>query len=161
MRKAGVVSIIKRNVLLLTIIFAAVVIAALNSCGDNEPSDEELLADAKKTAFQHCGSCHEPPDASLLDSATWDKHILPAMGAKLGMRSFMDQYIAGPGATLSLADWTKIVVYYKYASPKKLKIPKPDALLDSAIFSVKRPANVDTKSGEAMTTMVKFNDVDQ
>ncbi|WPV00506.1 VCBS repeat-containing protein [Mucilaginibacter sp. cycad4] len=160
MRKEGGVKVKKLNILLLATVLITILIAALNSCGNNEPSDEELLADAKKTAVKHCGSCHEPPDASLLDSVTWDKYILPAMGRKLGMQPFMDQYIAGPGATLSLADWTKIVVYYRYASPKKLKIPKPGAVLDSAIFSVKRPANIDTKSGEAMTTMVKFNDVD-
>ncbi|QEM11815.1 FG-GAP repeat domain-containing protein [Mucilaginibacter rubeus] len=146
--------------LLITMMFAAV-IAALNSCGDHEKTDEELLADARKTAVKYCGSCHEAPDASLLDSATWDKYILPAMGTKLGMRPFMDQYIAGPNAVLSLADWTKIAVYYRYASPKKLKIPKPDAVIDSAIFSVKRPALIDTTSGEAMTTMVKFNPVDK
>ncbi|SEO72731.1 Repeat domain-containing protein [Mucilaginibacter gossypiicola] len=162
MRKAGGVKVKRRNILLLvTALVVVIVVIVWKSCGDNEPTDEELLADAKKTAIKHCGSCHEPPDASLLDSATWDKYILPAMGAKLGMRPFMDQYVAGPRATLSLADWTKIVVYYRYASPKKLKIPKPDAVLDSAIFSVKRPAIVDTKSGEAMTTMVKFNPVDQ
>ncbi|MEO3404703.1 VCBS repeat-containing protein [Mucilaginibacter sp. CAU 1740] len=133
----------------------------LAGCGDNEPSDEELLAGAKKVAVLHCGRCHEAPDASLLDSATWNKYILPAMGRKLGLRSFMDQYIAGPNAELSLADWNKIVVYYRYASPKKLIIPKPNAVIDSAIFSVRRPTKVDTKNGEAMTTMVTFNPIDK
>ncbi|UOE50780.1 VCBS repeat-containing protein [Mucilaginibacter sp. SMC90] len=161
MRKAGGVRISRRNVLLLATVLVTAVIVVLNSCGNNEMSDEELLADAKKTAFKHCGSCHEPPDASLLDSVTWDKYILPAMGAKLGMQPFMDQYIAGPRATLSLADWTKIVVYYRYASPKKLKIPKSRAVLDSAIFSVRRPVYTDKKSGEAITTMVKFNPNDK
>ncbi|WP_114938965.1 FG-GAP repeat domain-containing protein [Mucilaginibacter endophyticus] len=161
MRKAGGGKVKRLSLLLLITIMFAAVIAALNSCGDHEKTDEELLADARKTAVKYCGSCHEAPDASLLDSATWDKYILPAMGAKLGMRPFMDQYIAGPTAVLSLADWTKIAVYYRYASPKKLKIPKPDAVIDSAIFSVKRPALINTTSGEAMTTMVKFNPVDK
>lgn len=135
--------------------------AIFSGCGDHEPTDEELLAGAKKVAVNYCGRCHEAPDASLLDSATWDKHILPTMGQKLGMRPFMDQYIAGPDAALSLADWTKILVYYRYASPKKLKIPKPDAVLDSAIFTVSRPVQVDRKYGEAMTTMVAFNPIDK
>jgi hypothetical protein len=145
--------------LLSGLIFTIATILA--GCGDNEPTDEELLAGAKKVAVLHCGRCHEAPDASLLDSATWNKYILPAMGRKLGLRSFMDQYIAGPNAELSLADWNKIVVYYRYASPKKLIIPKPNAVIDSAIFRMKRPAQVDTKHGEAMTTMVTFNPIDK
>jgi hypothetical protein len=151
------------NLLLLIASTILVTLAALSSCHSDDDggiSDEEFLAQGKKLAMVHCGSCHEAPDASLLDSATWEKHILPTMSAKLGMGLFMDQYVASPRANITLADWNRIFAYYKYTSPKKLKIPKPNAALDSAIFSVKRPVNIDTKSGEAMTTMVKFNPID-
>lgn len=161
MRIGKGVGIKQRNLWLLVTGLVFTIAAVLSSCGDDEPTDEELLAGARKVAVIYCGRCHEAPDASLLDSATWEKYILPNMARRLGMQPFMDQYMAGPNAQLSLADWTKIAVYYRYASPKKLVIPKPDAVLDSAIFGVMRPAEVDRESGEAMTSMVAFNPIDK
>jgi len=43
----------------------------------------------KKTGEQlaktYCTSCHLFPDPSLLDTNTWEKYILPAMGRQLGI----------------------------------------------------------------------------
>ncbi|WP_221284389.1 FG-GAP-like repeat-containing protein [Mucilaginibacter sp. SP1R1] len=134
---------------------------AINSCGDkdnnNTASNNDYLAEGKKLAAVHCASCHQLPDPSLLDSHTWDVGILPAMAPKFGFKSFMGNYLVSSGTSMSKDDWYKIVAYYKNTSPKKLLIPKPNAVNDWAIFSVKRPLKVDTSGAPAMTTTVGYN----
>jgi hypothetical protein len=143
--------------LLLVLGFTAAV--AFNSCGGNGLSsdDEKYLADGQALAKKHCSSCHEAPDPSLLDKTTWDKSILPAMAPKFNIRPFMGDYVARTGSAMTLDEWYKIVVYYKYYAPDKLSIPKPEAVNDWAIFSAQRPQHVDRTGMPSMTTMVAYN----
>lgn len=39
----------------------------------------------QKLAKVYCQSCHSLPDPSMLDSKTWEKGALPAMGPRLGI----------------------------------------------------------------------------
>ncbi|SEO69636.1 VCBS repeat-containing protein [Mucilaginibacter sp. OK283] len=146
---------------LIIALFAS--LALCDSCNrDNGRADDErYIEEGKQLAQKRCSTCHQAPDASLLDKATWDKGILPAMAAKFGVRPFMGDYLVYSSSAISNADWHKIVMYYKSAAPDKLVIPKPNAVKDWAIFSLKRPAKTDTADGIAMTTMVAFNPNDK
>ncbi|NHA04561.1 VCBS repeat-containing protein [Mucilaginibacter sp. HC2] len=124
---------------------------------NNTQSNKEYLADGKKLAAIHCSSCHQLPDPSLLDSATWETGIMPAMAPKFGFKSFMGNYLVSANTSMSKEDWYKILAYYKNTSPKKLIIPKPTAVKDWAIFSLRQPQNTNRKGLQAMTTMVAYN----
>ncbi|MGF7038271.1 hypothetical protein M2273_001512 [Mucilaginibacter lappiensis] len=137
----------------------ALAVATLNSCGNksNTISNEEYLAKGKKLAAVHCSSCHQLPDPALLDSYTWETGVMPAMAPKFGFKSFMSSYLVSSTTTISKNDWYKILTWYKTASPKKLLIPKPNAVKDWAIFSLKQPPYVEHKGPQATTSMVAYN----
>lgn len=145
----------------LCLLLAWVFTVSVSSCSNNEKgnadSEEEYLAEGKKLAAVHCSSCHELPDPALLDSHTWETGIMPAMAPKLGFTSFMGNYMVSASTAISKEDWYKIIAYYKNRSPKKLLIPKPNAVKDWATFSLQQPQQTDRKGRQAMTTMVAFN----
>jgi mono/diheme cytochrome c family protein len=46
----------------------------------------------KKLATQYCGSCHQFPEPSLLDTKSWENGVLPQMGPRLGIFFYFHQY---------------------------------------------------------------------
>jgi hypothetical protein len=134
----------------------------LFSVNCNAPGKPAIMVTDGKTLSQtYCKSCHQYPDAQLLDQQTWAKHVLPAMAPRLGIAVYADdQYVNNPSAksTVSYEDWLMIVDYYTKASPKKLtpaKVPvKP--LQDWAVFSLIKPRNTVPL---ATTTMVAFDTI--
>ena len=133
----------------------------LNSCGDSETEKAgNRLVEGKELSQKYCASCHKYPEPILLDKITWEKGVLPVMAGQLGIQSEMGQLYADAHSLLTVDDYNKIVEFYKSAAPAKLIIPKQSAVKDWAVFTLKRPAKVD-KGTPAMTTMVKFNPLDQ
>lgn len=149
----------KRYVFIPLIIFLAAGILLI-SCNNNHPVVVEQL-DGKALSEKYCKSCHQYPDASLLDQETWGKHVLPAMARRLGIAVYGDdQYANVPSAksALDYEDWLKIVNYYKTAAPKVLKPAKvPLApVKDMGVFSLlKAPAAPTT----ATTTLVAYDSI--
>lgn len=87
-----------------------------------------------ETARIYCSSCHAFPDASLLDSLTWQKNVLPVMGELIGIKYFNGKPfedlhsqpstnafgITNEQSIISLEDWQKIINYYKDSAPPVL-----------------------------------------
>jgi hypothetical protein len=154
--------IIKRlsaNGAVLACVVVIVVTAVLvNSC--NSPLQKNTLADdvkeGKVLSEKYCASCHNYPGPALLNKTIWETAILPTMAAKLGLQTEMGQVYADKKSLINIADWQKIIAFYKAMAPNKLVIPKSDAVTDWAIFKLKRPAR-NNGTATAMTTMIKFN----
>ena len=92
--------------------------------------------DGKKLAERSCASCHAFPEAELLDKQTWKEHVLPRMGAWLGMGDkelLMNDMLSESDFGTSLSsklipetpqisesDWQMIQEYYLTAAPDKI-----------------------------------------
>src|ERR1700753_884505 len=87
----------------------------------------------KELAAVYCGSCHGVPDPALLDSRSWEKGVLPAMGPRLGI--FYHRYETYPAthgdpsigndfypskALLKPEEWQHVLDYYSATSPDTL-----------------------------------------
>jgi hypothetical protein len=127
----------------------------------NSPQQQVVVTDGKSLSLTYCKSCHQYPQARLLDQETWAKHVLPAMAPRLGIKVYAeDQYVNDPTAetAVSYDNWLKIVDYYTKASPKKLlpaKVPVAP-LKDWGVFSLIKPAY---HVPLATTTMVTFDTI--
>jgi hypothetical protein len=101
-------------------------------------------------AKAHCQSCHQFPEAGLLDKKTWANYVLPKMGSLLGFRHFETGSYYEDGKipeALPLADWNKVVNYYLSQAPdsletssKKLQIGLKNYEVVIPSFTVKDPA---------------------
>jgi hypothetical protein len=121
-------------------------------------------------AQTYCGSCHLVPDPSLLDSRSWEKGVLPAMGPRLGIFAFGFQLYPnsrrdtniGKGyypsqPLLSADDWQHILDYYSATSPDSLpgqSRQAPIALSGLTLFDVREP---DLRYPVPATTFVKVD----
>lgn len=105
-------------------------------------------------AEKYCGSCHEFPDPSLLDSRTWENGVLPAMGPYLGLfehnyrrySSFREDpnlpsnfYPSQPAVTA--VEWQHIINYYIATSPDSLPTIQNERLTRTEIFRTHKPAH--------------------
>jgi hypothetical protein len=141
--------------------FLLVIISCFFLVNCDSPEKPVAVNDGKSLSLTYCKSCHQYPDAALLDQQTWKKKVLPAMAPRLGIKVYMDdQYVYNPTAkaAISYDDWLKIVDYYTHEAPKKLQPAKvPVApLKDWANFSVIKPAH---EEALATTTMVAFDTI--
>lgn len=123
------------------ILFALTIFTACNNIHRNKTHGDISYASIKKgkeLAQLYCQSCHQLPDPSLLDSKTWEKGVLPAMGPRLGIFFYNNTvypslrydhnlgknfYPAAP--VLNFDQWQNIIDYYLAASPDTL-ISNPD-----------------------------------
>ena len=117
----------------------AVVVALLfvTGCGSHERQGERL-------ARTYCAACHMFPDPQLLDKATWQNGVLPAMAPRLGIpaRSLTEEMSRSPQMVVltrgvSRADWDKIVAYYVARAPAALAdAPRPrQPVVDPPFFA--------------------------
>lgn len=114
----------------------------------------------KAIAQTYCGSCHLFPEPSLLDKATWERKVLPAMGAQLGLDKYGENYFSGPNSRITISNWLKILSYYQAEAPLVIVEKKayPAPLKDWAGFSVKLPTPI--QSATAKTTFIGYNGQD-
>ena len=143
----------------ITVVIIAILISACNSAIKNNTITQDIR-EGEVLSQKYCGSCHQYPKPALLSKNMWEMAILPNMAVKLGLQTEMGQIYADKQSLVNVADWKKIVAYYKATAPAKLLIPTSDAVEDWAIFKLKRPAHTDG-SATAMTTMIKFNPFDK
>lgn len=102
-------------------------------------------------ARRYCSSCHEFPAPALLDKTTWEKDVLPVMGAKLGMQSYNGSYYRQPvssdtpGQVVNIIkpdEWDEIVAYYTTVAPwRPLLQERPVPVSPNAppLFSTREP----------------------
>ena len=124
------------------------------------PTLQSHIANGQLLAKKYCISCHQLPDPSLIDRASWRNGVLPAMAKNLGIQNYMGQYYADAKSAIGTSDWQDIVTYYTQTAPVNLIIPKPAVapLKDWATFELQRPPNVNPEA-PGMTTMLTIDSV--
>lgn len=123
---------------------------ALTACNGDLARTSRVKA-GSKLAHRYCSSCHAFPAPVLLDKTTWEKDVLPVMGARLGMKNYLGSYYREPvpsdtpGQTtniISRDEWDKIVEYYTTVAPwRPLPQERPVPLSRNAppLFSIREP----------------------
>jgi FG-GAP-like repeat len=141
---------------------ALVVSIVLCSCGGyhrNQSHAQVPLTSIREGAVlakTYCGSCHLVPDPSLLDSRSWEKGVLPAMGPRLGIFFYgMERYPNSLRDTnvsksfypsrplINMVEWQHILDYYTATSPDSLPGQSRLRPLDTAgltLFDIGLPA---------------------
>lgn len=158
-----------KNVFLL-----AALCSILFSCKDDPRNHSHAtvpLASIEKgqvLAATYCGTCHQLPDPSLLNAASWEKGVLPQMGPRLGIFEYNyrpypssrhdlslppDFYPAKP--VISQADWQHILDYYTATSPDSLPGQKREQKIQPSLslFTAQSSSLPYTSS---MTSFVKI-----
>ncbi len=140
-----------------------VVLAGLFSgCGSGQTVNYPPVSEEEELVQRYCGRWQLPPDPGALDKETWTRRVLPAMAPKLGLEVWQStNYFQPEGAAISLADWNKLVAYYRKLAPEHLRKAAPPVapIPDWSVFRVVKPA----ESGPtvATTTMVVFDSVNR
>jgi hypothetical protein len=113
------------------VVACCAMLLVLFRCANPAETDGEALAKAQ------CGSCHALPSPSDLDKATWDKYVLPRMGALMGvlpLDSAGGQFInpavltlANPSiirreSSISKEEWAAICHYFLENAPVELPV---------------------------------------
>ncbi len=115
---------------LLWVAAAFALLFSLNFSCSSFTSDEDL-------ALRTCGGCHLAPTPDMLDKKTWETHILPRMGAWLGVESkdILIDDIAGNAVygqsevikliptepAISYENWERIKAWYIGNAPEVLE----------------------------------------
>ncbi len=96
-----------------------------------------------------CGSCHAYPEPSLLDRQTWTDHVLPQMGARLGIWSYRGRDygidvntpdgIYSDVPLINPDDWERIVSFYETEAPETLVLPDQAPRLPVSLFTIETP----------------------
>lgn len=110
-----------------------------------------------------CGGCHAAPEPAALDREAWTRHVLPEMGARLGIVEFRGRrwrpdpslpagtYPAEP--LLSLADWAKIFDHYRDGSPAERLPAAPPPERTTERFTVRLPPPRTDREPAAVTAV--------
>lgn len=131
---------------------------------EGDIADLQHGSDLAKT---HCQICHLLPDPSLQDKQTWEKHTLPWMSTKLGIkkvdfgkipggRLVQEANILAKVPMLTSNDWTAICRYYIATAPStplpQGKRPKIEMDLEEQFTVIRAPFHL----ANPMTTLVKI-----
>ena len=111
-----------------------------------------------------CGGCHAVPEPAGLDRATWARHVLPEMGARLGIQEFRGRrwrpdpslpagtYPAEP--LLPLAHWAKVFDHYRDGSPAERLPGAPPPERTTGRFAVRLPPPRADREPAAVTALL-------
>ncbi len=118
---------------------------------------------AATLSARYCSSCHLEPSPTDLDKATWRDHILPRMGAFMGVYedgmvraelietdAVAEANIFPTEATISIADWSAIKEYYLSLAPDSLTLP----ITESQITDQWKPTYPDLYLSPPSTTYI-------
>jgi LmbE family N-acetylglucosaminyl deacetylase len=143
------------------------------ACG-RQTAEARQVAEGRELATRQCASCHMLPAPAELDSATWQRWVLPRMARRLGLA------VAGdPAATevvddgtsdgrrvreagvfpavpvVSRADWDRIEAYYLRAAPTAL--PRPATPVVSTGSAPFRARTADIRVANPMIALVEID----
>jgi hypothetical protein len=123
-------------VFLVFVLLSAVFLPACNHYSRNRSHADIPVASiqaGEALAKVYCQSCHLLPDPALLDSKSWEKGVLPAMGPRLGIFTHgFEQYPSSRRDTnlgkgfypsqplMKPEEWQQILDYYAATSPDSL-----------------------------------------
>ncbi|MDN5216107.1 VCBS repeat-containing protein [Fulvivirgaceae bacterium BMA12] len=158
------------------LLFAIYTLLVFTSCSMREQKNEipaSPPATPESLAKTYCGSCHQYPEPSLLDHATWKKYVLPRMGYMYGIypHDSVRKELVGLGKDAEiieeagvfprqqrLADstWKSIVDYYLSHAPDSLPQPATKKIsMDLELFEV---VETPYRLSPPGTTCVAFGD---
>ena len=115
-------------------------------------------------AARWCGGCHAAPEPAALDRETWTRHVLPEMGARLGIREFRGRrwrpdpslpagtYPAEP--LLPLTDWAKVFDHYRDGAPAERLPAAPPPERTTVRFAVRLPPPRTDRESAAVTALL-------
>lgn len=105
---------------------------------------DENIDDGKALAAIYCASCHLLPDPSVLNAASWEKGVLPAMAPRLGIffNGFKEytsaKFDRNIGASfypskpvINSIQWQHIIDYYTALAPDSLEAGKLDESIEN------------------------------
>ncbi len=133
-------------------------------CANPAETDGEALAKAQ------CASCHALPSPADLDKTTWDKYVLPRMGALMGVLpldsaggQFIEPAILKLGnpavfrkeAGLTKAEWAAIRSYFLKNAPAELPTAEPLTLEALPQFEPRFPDYFLSPPGTLMTSFAE------
>jgi hypothetical protein len=107
----------RKGSIALLLLIASVFFAG---CNEERKFKSRRSEEGYRLATAHCKSCHQFPEADLLDKQTWATYVLPKMSSFLGFRYMQGGSYFENGSrpeAMPLADWKKIVSYYVQESP--------------------------------------------
>lgn len=134
--------------LILSLLFSSLFFSckpsARNALG--QPIADSAIRSGKALAQIYCQSCHLLPDPALLNKATWEQGVLPAMGPRLGIFRFgtmrymsaIHDTAIGPSFYPSrplLADWQwkNIIDYYSGMAPDSMPAQPQHQPIDTTL----------------------------
>lgn len=144
----------------LIFLFLLTLYFSLSNCS-NTPKPLKAGQEGELLAKKHCNTCHKYPEPALVDKESWEKHILPAMAQRMGIKVYAeDMYVNDPSSNslVSYDDWMKIVQFYTKTAPKVIKpaVAAIKPVKDWAVFKLKKPVN---SVPIATTTLVAFDTI--
>lgn len=110
-----------------------------------------------------CGGCHAVPEPAALDRETWTRHVLPEMGARIGIYEFRGRrwrpdpslpagtYPAEP--LLPLADWARIFDHYRDGAPAEPLAAAPPPERTTGRFVIRLPPARTDREPAAVTAV--------
>lgn len=141
----------------------------LSSCSQSNDKKEAELYNT------YCASCHVTPKINHLPKSIWAQHILPEMGARLGIRdegydpykdlSFNEQSLIMQSGIfpsrplLDLSDWETLKAYIIREAPESLDLPQNIPLPELTQFSPK-PLVIDSIK-RSKITFLEYKEEDQ
>lgn len=140
------------------------VLFALAACNEEIGRTNRIKA-GSRLARRYCSSCHAFPAPALLDKTTWEKDVLPVMGAKLGMKNFHGSYYRQPvlsdtpGQVVNIIkpdEWEEIIEYYTTVAPWRplpQQRPVPVSRKAPPLFSIREP-DWQTQDAAPLTSFV-------
>jgi len=151
------------------------VLALLSACEDvyrnksHASVSLQSIQQGKVLAAKYCISCHALPDPKSLDSKSWEKGVLPAMGPLLGIfehnfqdypssknDQYLDKNFYPSQPLLNRSQWQNIIDYYAATSPDTLiRQQRQDKIeIELPLFAVQTPSG---NYLNATTSFVKIN----
>ncbi|CCH51306.1 hypothetical protein BN8_00223 [Fibrisoma limi BUZ 3] len=159
-------------ILITTLLIQTGMMACRSSSASETATPKATQLTGQQLAQAHCSSCHQFPDPSLLDKATWQQGVLPNMAVRLGVSTEQMAFystIADPAEqqrviasglfpttpVIHPSDWQKIVAYYQTEAPDTPR-PQPahrPVQAELPLFLVQTP----TGTLNGMVTLLQYD----
>jgi mono/diheme cytochrome c family protein len=126
------------------------------------------IGKGRALAANHCQTCHQLPDPSLLGKNTWRNSVLPVMGLYLGAKYYIpDSILTSQTGNMSYlpqkpaidsVEWRQIVSYFVSKAPENLPGPdRPEPKNELPFFKV-LPTPAEWISTKSLASYVKIDE---
>jgi hypothetical protein len=124
-----------------TRLWLVLLVLAAGACRGKDAMPSGSSLSGKQLAERYCQTCHMLPAPALLDSASWQRFVLPRMARRLGIHGIgapadEERLEEGSGgalvrvagvfpdsAIITRAEWDRIAAYYLREAPAHQRVP--------------------------------------